>query len=91
VTGIYRNQKRSLDPPDQARYRLGGYRMTQFMHRYRAKGHGPPLVSMAAKGLRLVCIIMCIFYIPPLRTKITFTVNDSMIIRQPKSSRQRCG
>jgi hypothetical protein len=40
---------------------------------------------MAAIGIRLVCIIMYIFYIPPLSNVLPINVNDPMIIRDSMS------
>jgi hypothetical protein len=48
----------------------------------------PPPVSTAAVGIRLVFIVMYIFYISPSRNVLPIKVNDSMIIRD---STQRCG
>ena len=44
-----------------------------------------PRVRMAAIGIRLVCIIMYIFYIPPLSNVLPINVNDPMIIRDSMS------
>ena len=41
-------------------------------------------------GIRLVCIVMYIFYIP-LRNVLPVNINDSQIIREQESRRQRCG
>jgi hypothetical protein len=57
----------------------------------RVSGHGHPGEFMAAMGIRLVCIIMYTFYIIPLRNVLPVNFNDSMIIRQHKPWRQRCG
>lgn len=40
---------------------------------------------MAAPGIRVVYIVMYIFYIPPLRNVLLVNVNDSMIIGHSKA------
>jgi hypothetical protein len=49
----------------------------------RASRHGPPQTPMAAVGIRLVCIIMYVFYVPPSRNVLL--VNNSMINRDSTS------
>jgi hypothetical protein len=44
----------------------------------------------AAMGMRLIWIIMYMFYILPLRNVLPVNINDSMIIRQHEPRRQRC-
>jgi hypothetical protein len=39
---------------------------------------------MAAVGIRLVYIIMYIFYVPPLRNVLSVNINDSMMIRDSR-------
>jgi hypothetical protein len=50
-----------------------------------ASRHGPPQVSMAALGVRFVCIIVYIFYIPSSRNVLPVDINDSMTIRDSMS------
>jgi hypothetical protein len=47
--------------------------------------------SKAAKGLRPICIIMYILHIPPLKEVLPININDTMIITQLESRKQRCG
>jgi hypothetical protein len=40
---------------------------------------------MAAVGIRLVCMIMYVFYVPPSRNVLPVNVNDFIIIRDSMS------
>lgn len=46
----------------------------------KTSSHGPPGVWMAAVGIRFVCIVMCIFHIPPPRFAPPLNVNETIII-----------
>lgn len=49
--------------------------------------------SMSVNGCheQKACLIIDIFYIPPLRNALPVNANDSMMVRQYKSRRGRCG
>lgn len=52
-------------------------------------GHGPPRAWMAAMCIRLVCIIICIFHLPP-RSVFPVNVNDSIKIEIALSGSLGC-
>lgn len=66
-------------PTCRVQHSLGRNRMTWFLHLGQGQQCRPPKVSMAAVGMRFVCIIMYIFASSSKQCPVN--VNDSVIIR----------